>query len=77
MYVHSAPDDYVSVLNYPLVFMAGDPLNTAVCFNVTIVDDIDVVEPDQSFIVSLTTEDPVYLTPYVDSSVTIEDNDSE
>ena len=75
--IPSAMDDYDPVSSYPLVFMSGDPLNTAVCVNITIVDDVDVVEPDQSFIISLTTSDPVYLTPYADSSVTIQDNDSE
>ena len=68
-------DDYLAVSSYPLVFMSGDPLNTLRCLNVSIVNDDDVIEPDQSFFVSLTSSDPVYIAPFAESAVTIQDND--
>ena len=42
--------------------------------NVTIEDD-DVVEPDQSFFVSLTSSDPVYITPTSQAEVVIVNDD--
>lgn len=71
-----APGDYTSVVNYPLVFFTGDPVGSEQCVNITIIDDL-VVEPDQSFSVSLTSSDPVYFTPTSQASVVIADNDCE
>lgn len=60
-----------------LDFEAGSPLNSVACVNVTIIDD-SVIEPDQSFIVSLSTMDPVLLAPISSAVVIIAtDNDSK
>lgn len=62
---------------FPLYFEAESPLNSVCCVNVTIIDD-DVVEPDQTFEVSLMTYDPVLITPTANANVTIAtDNDSK
>ena len=62
-------------MNAPLVFMAGDDLGTTVCENVTIVDDIDTVEPDQTFSVIASSSDPVIISPVSEAEVTITDDD--
>ena len=60
-----------------LYFEAGSPLNSVRCANVTIIDDV-IIETDQSFEVSLSTMDPVNLTPIPSSLVVIAtDNDSK
>ena len=72
----TAAEDYVT-LTASLSYEPGSPLNSRRCVNITIIDD-DVVEPDQSFAVSLVTMDPVFLTPYDKAIVTIAtDNDSK
>ena len=71
-----APGDYTPLTNSPLVFYSGDPVGTSRCANVTIIDDL-VVEPDQYFSVSLTSTDPVYITPNSIAQVIIADNDCE
>lgn len=63
--------------NVPLYYGAGSPLNSERCVDITIIDD-DFIEPDQSFEVSLSTSDPVFLTPIDQADVIIAtDNDSE
>ena len=71
-----APGDYTSKASYPLTFSAGSPVGISQCANITIIDDL-VVEPDQYFTVSLTTTDPVYITPTSLAQVIITDNDCE
>ena len=72
----TAAEDYVS-LTASLTYESGSPLNSRRCANITIIDD-DVIEPDQSFAVSLVTVDPVFLTPFDKAIVTIAtDNDSK
>lgn len=58
-----------------LEFLEAEPVGTATCTDVMITDDSDVVEPDQSFFVSLVTSDPVYITPTPQAQVVIVDND--
>ena len=73
----TAGDDYVSLDNFPLSYGAGSPLNSERCVNIAIPDD-DVVEDDESLQVSLSTEDPVLLTPISLAEVIIlTDNDSK
>lgn len=67
----------MSVVGVALVFYEDDPVGTESCTEVMIVDDIDVIEPDQSFFVSLMSSDPVYITPTPQAEVVISDNDSE
>ena len=70
------PGDYTSKASYPLTFSAGSPVGITQCANISIIDDL-VVEPDQYFTVSLTTTDPVYITPISLAQVVIDDNDCE
>lgn len=73
----TAGSDYSPLVNSPLYFEAGSPLNSVRCVNITVIDD-DIVEPDQTFDVSLSTMDPVYLTPISNAIVVIAtDNDSK
>ena len=73
----TAAVDYVSLDNFPLSYEAGSPLNSERCVNITILDD-DVVEDDESLQVSLSTIDPVLLTPISLAEVIIlTDNDSK
>ena len=75
--IFPATSDYNPLSNFMLYFEAGSPLNSVVCANVTIIDDI-IIEPDQSFAVSLSTMDPVFLTPISSAVVIIAtDNDSK
>ena len=69
-----APDDYTAIANSPLTFFSGDPVDTRRCVNVTIIDE-EIVEDDQFFSVSLTSSDPVYITPFSEAQVVISDND--
>ena len=74
---YAAGNDYVALTDFPLYYGAGSPLNSERCVNIIIIND-DVIEPDQSFAVSLSTDDPVFLTPIDQAVVTIEtDNDSK
>ena len=67
----------MALTNVPLYFGAGSPLNSERCVDITILDD-DVIEGDQSFEVSLSTSDPVFLTPIDQAVVNIAtDNDSK
>ena len=59
------------------MFFVGSSVGTRRCSSVTIVDESEVVEPDQIFFVSLSTSDPVYITPTQQSLVVIIDNDRE
>ena len=69
-------NDYTT-LTSTLYYGAGSPLNSKRCVNISIIDD-DVIEPDQSFAVSLATSDPVFLTPIDEATVIIAtDNDSK
>ena len=70
------PDDYTAITDMELTFTADDVINTALCVNVTIVDD-SIVEPEQSFTVSLTSNDPVQFVPVQQANVVIMDNDSK
>lgn len=73
----SANFDYNLLSGFMLYFEAGSPLNSVVCANVTIIDDM-IVEPDQFFGVFLSTMDPVFLTPISSAIVIIAtDNDSK
>ena len=71
-----SPGDYTALANFPLTFYSGDPMGTSRCTNVTIIDD-DIIEPDQSFSVLLSSTDPVYITPTSQAQVVIIDNDCE
>ena len=71
------PDDYESVVSVALVFFEAEPVGAERCTDVMITDDSDVVEPDQSFYVSLATSDPVYIIPTPQAPVIIVDNDCE
>ena len=67
----------MALTNVPLYYGAGSPLNSERCVNIIIIDD-DVIEDNQSFEVSLSTSDPVFLTPIDQALVTIAtDNDSK
>ena len=75
--MHSTDNDYEPLENFPLYYEAGSPLNSERCVDIPILDD-DVVENDQSFEVSLTSDDPVFLTPIPQAEVVIAtDNDSK
>lgn len=52
-------------------------MGITVCENVTIIDDEDIVEPDQSFSVTASSTDPVNIEPISMAVVTIIDNDGE
>ena len=66
----------MALTNDPFYYVAGSPLNSERCVDITILDD-DVIEADQSFDVSLSTSDPVFLTPIEQATVIIAtDNDS-
>ena len=69
----SADEDYEPLTSYPLLFSPGVSM---ACVVISIVDEF-VVEPDQSFIVSLGSSDPVISTPIAAASVTVEDNDGQ
>lgn len=52
-------------------------MNSERCVDITIIDD-DIIENDQSFGVSLTSNDPVFITPISEAVVVIAtDNDSK
>ena len=68
--------DYDAVDDFPFYYPANSPLNTVQCVNVTIRDD-DVIEPDQSFEATLSTNDPVFIEPISQATIVIvTDNDS-
>ncbi len=67
--------DYSALTDHPLLFF---PDVYTDCVNVTILDnDVLVGEPDQSFIVSLTSNDPVSFPVIQSASITIQDDDGE
>ena len=68
--------DFEGIVNAGVVFMAGDPLGTTACENVTISDDM-VVEDKESFSVSASSSDPVVISPISQANVSIMDNDGE
>ena len=70
-------NDFIDLIDATLTFMPGDDIGTMVCENVTIVNDMDTVEPDQTFTVSLNSSDPVVIAPTAEATVTIVDDDSE
>ena len=70
-------EDYIALANAVVSFVAGNEVRTIVCENVTIVNDMDTVEPEQSFTVSASSSDPVVITPISQVTVTIEDDDGE
>ena len=70
-------EDYVALADAPVSFMAGNEVGTIVCENVTIINDVDTVESDQSFTVSANSSDPVVITPISQVTVTIVDDDGE
>ena len=73
----SIGEDYEAVSMSPLNFEPNSPLASVRCVNITINDD-DVIEPDQTFSVELSTTDPVFLEPISMATVVIEtDNDSK
>ena len=57
-----------------IVFSAGGV--NVFCINITIVDD-DILEGDQNFTVSLSSDDPVIFDPLSEATVIITDNDSK
>lgn len=73
----SEEEDYVALVDAAVNFMAGNEVGTIVCENVTIVNDMDTVEPDQSFTVTASSTDPVTITPLSQVTVTIVDDDGE
>lgn len=50
-------------------------MGTVVCVNVTIINDVDVIEPDQTFSVLLTSSAPVIIEPISEVAITILDDD--
>ena len=72
----SAPDDYTST-TISLTFTADDLMGSAMCVNITIINDV-IVEGNQSFSVSLLSGDPVVFSPTQQATVIItDDNDSK
>lgn len=69
--------DYIPLIDAEVTFLAGNEVGTVVCENVTIVDDMDTIEPDQTFMVSANSSDPVIITPNSQVVITIVDNDGE
>ena len=70
----SADSDYTTLMNYPFQF---SPDVYTDCVNITILED-EIVEPDQSFTVSLSSNDPVSFTDSIQSaSVIITANDGK
>ena len=71
---HTAPGDYTTLVT-ELTFTADDGIGSVQCVNVTIIDD-EILEPDQSFTVSLSSSDPVVFG--IDqASIVIGDNDGK
>ena len=70
----AAPGDYTAV-DQELTFTAADMVGSAMCINVTIIDDT-VLEGDESFTLSLSSADPV-LFGTNQASVVIIDNDGK
>ena len=70
----AAPGDYVPLVDVPLSFLIGAPLNSTYCVNITINDDL-IVEYDEEFSVYLLSYDPVIIDPIYEANVTIMDND--
>ena len=68
-------DDYYPLVDEPIVFLESDLPGAVRCSSVQIVEEDEVVEADQYFTVSLSTSDPVYITPIQQAQVVIEDND--
>ena len=68
--------DYQSITNAPVVFMSGDPLGMTACQNVPVIDD-NVVEAEETFVVSASSSDPVIISPTSQAEVNITDNDGE
>lgn len=58
-----------------LNFTASDTINSTRCFDVTIQDD-DILEGDQSFVVSLSSADPVVFG-IAQATIVIRDNDGK
>ena len=74
-YFYADGDEYIGIMNAPVVFMSGDALGTTICENVTINDDDNVIEPDQTFSVAANSSDPVNISPISKAEVTIIDDD--
>ena len=60
-----------------MTFVPGNDVGTMVCVNVLIVDDMVTIEPDQSFTILASSNDPVIIAPISEATVTIVDNDGE
>lgn len=69
-----ADDDYIPVMDSPLQF--SSEVRRA-CVVISIVNDSNIVEPDQIFTVSLDSTDPVTFTPFETASVTITDDEGQ
>ena len=70
----AAPDDYGAVQNLSLMFQIGFAINTSLCVDVDIFDDV-IVEYFEDFSVSLASDDPVIFAPISEANVSIYDND--
>ena len=66
--------DFSQLEDTPLVFPIGTPIGDMQCVTVNISDD-DLVEDDETFTLSLTSSDAVFLFPNSSKEVTIVNND--
>lgn len=57
------------------MFPSGSTDGVRRCLDITILDDADAVEGNQTFTVTLTTSDPDVLLSAVVTTITIRDND--
>ena len=69
-------NDYLGIQDSILEFQAVSPEGTIVCLDISILDE-DVVEPEQQFIVQLSSMDPVNIGPNGTATVINVDSDGE
>lgn len=67
-------EDFSQMSDAPLMFLAGSSINTTSCLLITIMNDF-LVENDEDFSVSITSNDPVNISPTTSKTITILNDD--